>query len=98
MQQDVRAEYAAENAQTDQRQKQAARFGRERVAIGDRAGESAGPDGDGVSGVGGDRRNAGEKQRREGDEAAAAGDGVDGSGQKCREEEEGGMVERHKKE
>src|ERR1019366_386306 len=47
--------------------------------VGHGAGDAARPERDGVRGVRGDRRDAGEEERRKRDEAPAAGDRVDGA-------------------
>jgi hypothetical protein len=76
----ARAEEASEDADEKERGEQAARLGGEGLAIGDGAGDGAGPDRGSVSGVGGDGRDAGEEQSGEGDEAAATGDGIEQAG------------------
>src|SRR4029077_12738841 len=47
------------------------------------AGSDADPEGERVGGVGGDRRDAGEKKRGESDEATASRNGIDGAAQRA---------------
>ena|ERR1700733_9989624 len=88
VEQDARAEESADDAGEKEKREQAARFGSERVAVGDGAGDGAGEKRGGVGGVGGDGRHASEKQRGERDKAAAAGDGVEQTGDERGEKEE----------
>ncbi len=98
VEQDARAEHAADDAGDEERREKAARVGSEGAAIGDGAGDGAGPDRGGVGGVGGDGRHAGEEQRGEGDEAAASSDGIEDSCDECGGEEENGMRDGHTRE
>ena len=97
-QQNARAEHASDNAGDEQQREQAARVGRESVAIGDRAGDSAGKKRGGVGGVGRDGRHAGEEERGEGDKTAAAGDRVEQAGDECGEKEEEWLRKVHARE
>ena len=87
-QQDARAEESADDAGEKEKREQAARVWSERVAVGDGAGDGAGPERRGTGGVGGDGRHASKHQGGERDETAAAGDGVEQSGDERGEKEE----------